>query len=503
MSRTKLAIKNIFGNIVLQLIIAACGMILPPLIISTYGSELNGLVSTIKQLLTYFSMVSLGLGVAFSVALYKPLADKDFFQVSGIFAATKVFYNQTGFVYGLLILATTILLPVLQTGKISPLTIILLVIVLGFGSFFEFIIVTKYRLLLISDQLNYIVAKISAEGVLLNTIISVVFIKMNVSIVWVQCVATATYLYRTMKTISIVKKTYPKLDFASEPDFSAISNRWEAFSYQIPNMIITYTPAVLIAISMGYESASIYSIYNIIYAALTMIVNILSAALAPSFGNVIAEGNHASLVKNYRIYEYMYRITLSFICITAAIMSLQFVSLYVQNKDGVNYLIPSVAAMFSLNTYFYSVRTPVVTIVEAAGKFKENRNANIIESILNIFLSIVFSNRFGIAGVLFAGAVTASIRSTAYYIYIEKHILYGNTLSTLIKIFINLLLGVVLYKFLPIGVSSNWGDWFKNAILNGIIVLFTVTVVNSMIDVKLTKIVFKKFLKIMVKIIKR
>ena len=77
MSRTKNIIKIIFASTINQIVVMASGFILPPLIISNYGSTINGLVNSIKQILNYFQVVSVGMGAAGQVALYEPLSKND------------------------------------------------------------------------------------------------------------------------------------------------------------------------------------------------------------------------------------------------------------------------------------------------------------------------------------------------------------------------------------------------------------------------------------------
>ena len=92
MSRSKAAYKFVLSSGLIQIIIVISGLILPPLIISEYGSEVNGLVNTIKQLVTYFSVVSLGLGITSQVALYKPLSDDDWSKINSVLSTTHYFF---------------------------------------------------------------------------------------------------------------------------------------------------------------------------------------------------------------------------------------------------------------------------------------------------------------------------------------------------------------------------------------------------------------------------
>ena len=94
------------------------------------------------------------------------------------------------------------------------------------------------------------------------------------------------YLYRLWQCIK--SKKYPQLDVDAKADFKAISTRWQAFQYQVPWVIISYTPILIIAAFCGYIEGRVYAIYNTIFAMLSMIVNISSLALTHTFGNIIA-----------------------------------------------------------------------------------------------------------------------------------------------------------------------------------------------------------------------
>ena len=55
--RSKKALKNIISSLLLQLITIICGLILPRAIIGEYGSNVNGLISSITQFLTYITLL--------------------------------------------------------------------------------------------------------------------------------------------------------------------------------------------------------------------------------------------------------------------------------------------------------------------------------------------------------------------------------------------------------------------------------------------------------------
>ena len=93
-SRFKNATLNIVSLILLQILTAASGLVLPKLMISTYGSEINGLVSSIAQFLSYISLLEGGIGGVIMAELYKPLNDNDMMAVSGIMKVSENFYRK-------------------------------------------------------------------------------------------------------------------------------------------------------------------------------------------------------------------------------------------------------------------------------------------------------------------------------------------------------------------------------------------------------------------------
>lgn len=75
--RSKKAIKNIIFSLTLQIITIICGFIVPKLIISSYGSDVNGLITSISQFLAYITLLEAGFGPVIRSTLYKPIANNN------------------------------------------------------------------------------------------------------------------------------------------------------------------------------------------------------------------------------------------------------------------------------------------------------------------------------------------------------------------------------------------------------------------------------------------
>ncbi|WP_369671487.1 hypothetical protein, partial [Enterococcus faecium] len=100
------------------------------------------------------------------------------------------------------------------------------------------------------------VSKITAEGVIINLIISVIMIKLKYDFVIVQVVSTFVYIFRLLYTKIYVKNKYPKINYKAQPNFDLINNRWDAFYYELPRLIINYSPVLLISLVLSLSWVS-------------------------------------------------------------------------------------------------------------------------------------------------------------------------------------------------------------------------------------------------------
>ena len=85
---------NTIFSLLLQIVTIISGFIIPRLILKTFGSDVNGLVSSLNQFLSYISLIEGGLTGVVLASLYKPLEEKNYNKVSGIVKATNKFFKK-------------------------------------------------------------------------------------------------------------------------------------------------------------------------------------------------------------------------------------------------------------------------------------------------------------------------------------------------------------------------------------------------------------------------
>ena len=75
--KNKLRLNNV-STLLYQIISVVIGLFLPRLFLTAYGSDVNGLVSSITQMLSVITLLDFGVGAVVQSSLYKPLAQKDY-----------------------------------------------------------------------------------------------------------------------------------------------------------------------------------------------------------------------------------------------------------------------------------------------------------------------------------------------------------------------------------------------------------------------------------------
>ena len=149
MNRTQKFALNSLTSMVSQIVVMAAGMITPRLMIATYGSEMNGLVSSLNQFISYITLVEAGIGGAAIYSLYKPLAEEDHARISGIVVAAKKSYRQAGYIFSAGIFILAVVYGLLSNAEsVTFGTIFTLAIILGINGCFDFFFVAGDRVLL-------------------------------------------------------------------------------------------------------------------------------------------------------------------------------------------------------------------------------------------------------------------------------------------------------------------------------------------------------------------
>ncbi len=429
--RSKKALMNTIASLALQFVTVICGFIVPRLIIGEYGSEVNGLVSSITQFLGYITLFEAGVGGVVRAALYKPLADNDVGALSGIVKATESFFRKIALIFVGYMLILSAAFPLLVNKSFDFWFTAVLVVIIGISTFAQYYFGMTYTVLVQADQRRYITASLQIFSIILNAVMVVIFVKLGASIHALKLGTALVYVLRPLLLNLYVKKRY-KFDRSVEPNKQAISQRWDGLGHHIAYFVNLNADVVILTlfskISAAFSIAevSVYTVYHAVVYGIVSITSSISSGMEAGFGNMIAKNEKENLNAKFSLYEFLSYtiITVMFTC--SGILIVPFVRVYTSGITDINYIRPAFAYIIVAAYAAYAIRSPYNILTLAAGHYKQTRNGAFAEAIINVAVSAVGVYFWGIVGVALGTLVAMLFRTVQYAWYLSKNILERN-----------------------------------------------------------------------------
>ena len=456
MNNKKKIHRNLFLGIGSQVVTIVLGIIVPRLILTNYGSEVNGLLSSVTQIYSYVGLLEAGIGVATVQALYKTIGENSRDKTNSVLAATNKYYHRTGVLYLLAILAFSIIYPLVIKTDIPLITIVLVIVFNGMGSVINYFFQAKYFLLLQAEGKNYIQTSVTLFTNVFKNIASIILMSLGFDVVFVQMIAMVVSLIQMIYITWYIKRKYSWIDLSVEPDFQSISQSKNVLVHQISGLIFNNTDTIILSIFCGLKVTSVYAMYM-------MLFNMISTALGTVSSSVLFTMGHSyhidkkRFIKLYDCFE-LYYVTLVFALYSIAnFFILPFMKLYTGGVTDINYLDPYLPLMF-ISTFLLSCgRVAPNQAITIAGHFKKTQYRSILESVINLTVSLVAVNFLGIYGVLIGTIAALLYRANDIVIYSSKHILQRTCWITYKRWIVNLavFIGVLLInRFLTFEMNS-------------------------------------------------
>lgn len=501
-SRTKKFMYNSLSTALYQIVVMLVGFVTPRVILEFYGSELNGLVSSINQFITYFSLIEAGIAGAATFSLYKPLAENDHEGVSAIVSATKKFYNQSGLLFVGLVAVMAATYPFLvKTEDLSVPAVAFLVVVLGAKGFLEFFTLAKYRVILTADQKTFVISNASSIYIIIQMIIIVVLAMLHVNIVLVYTVAILALWTRSFILRHYVRRTYPYINYKAKPDVHALDQRWDALFLQVLQAAQTGAPVLLATIFTSLTDVSIYSIYNMVFTGINGVLGIFVNGLSAGFGDVIARKETKTLQHSYKDFEFIYYIIITVVYTVAAVMLLPFIRLYTRGIHDADYIQPVIALLFVVNGLLYNLKTPQGMLVIAAGMYKETRYRSLAQALIIIVGGAILAPFFGLVGILIASCLSNLYRDIDLLFFAPRRITKLPIRLTLKRMLLSIALCIgltFLVSFIPFD-KQGFIYWIGQAIVVTILVGGATVLINYLLDRNQLNFVLTRFKKLLKK----
>lgn len=487
--RSKKAGINIISSLMLQFVIVICGFIVPRMIIQNFGSNVNGLITSITQFLAYITLLEAGFGPVVKSILYKPIANKNKQEIAKILKATEKFFRIISYIFIIYIVFLAFILPMIVSNEFDHMFTLSLIIIIAISTFAEYYFGMTYKLYLQAEQKTYVTSVIQMGTTILNTILVVLLIYYGSSIQVVKLVSALIFVLRPLLQNLYVKKKYD-INLKNVDANYKIKQKWDGLAQHIAAVIHSNTAVVVLTLFSTTIEVSIYAVYLLVVNGVKNLVQALTGGVDASFGDMIAKGEKENLNKSFRIYEMFYFTLITIVFSCTLVLILPFISVYTKGITDANYYRPVFAYLLVLGQFMWSIRLPYSSITLAAGHFKETMKGAWVESIVNIVLSVTLVFKFGLVGVAIGTLVAMFIRTIEFMYHTSKNILERSKWFTFKRLFIiaiEVILILLIVSFIPTPNITNYVEWIINAIIVAVIAAIVVLTINCLIykeDVK-------------------
>lgn len=489
---------NLIIGIFSQVFTILFGIFVPKLTLTSYGSEVNGLLSSVTQIYSYIGLLEAGVGTVTVQALYRTLSKNSKEETNSVLAATNKFYKRTGFFYLTAIVLFSVLYPFTIKSEIPKTTIALVIIFNGLGNVISFFFQAKYLLLLEAEGKNYIKTILATFTNTFKSLSKIILMVLGFDVVVVQIVSMIVSLIQMIYISYYIKTKYSWLNLSVKPDFKSISQRKNALVHQLSSLVFNNTDTIILTYFCGLKVVSVYSMYTLVLSMVSTALGTISSSFIFALGHLFNLDKN-KFIKLFDCYETYYLATVFSLYSIATFFILPFLKLFTMGlNDGVQYVDYNLAILFVLTHLLSSGRSAISNILAFAGHYKLTQNRAIIESLINILVSLIAVQFVGIYGVLIGTIVALLYRTNDIIIYANHRILNRSPVFTYKRWIVQFLLYIIIVLFVNKHINISLDSYWQIAVW---LVPYSVFVgvlffgVASIVEPKNANLVFKLLLK--------
>ena len=494
--RTIKTLKNAQAALILSAIGFVVSFFFRKIFINTLGADLLGLNTTAYNLLEFINLAELGIGTAIAFSLYKPLAENDTNTINEIVSVQGRLYRYIAYI----VLASSAVLmfffPWIFKDITFPMsytyaTFIVLLIssLLGYFVNYKQIVLSanqenykitySYNLIIVLKQLAQLLAIYFLNNPYLWWLFLEVLFAIIASVILnIVIKRSCPYLKTSIKLGKQVSNKYPHI----------IKKTKQLFVHRIAGFVLLRAQPLIIFAYTSLSIVAYYGNYLLIINGLNIIIRSLSNGEAASVGNLISNSKQNRILAIFEeLFTLRFWITSS-LALTAYFLATPFIEIWI----GGEYLLNNITLILMLTTFFMmGIRSTVDNYISAYGLFHDIW-APITEAIINLSLSILLGSLYGINGVLSGAIISLIIIIMGWKPYFLFKYGLKESYFTYLKIFsthlISLLCFIMLIKVLKIDFYYHLLDNDTiNFILNGIIVLSTISIALGLLFLLTTK----------------
>ena len=404
-SRTKNSVLIMATSGVKQLLTLLLSFASRTVFIYVLGANYLGVNGLFSNILTILSLTDLGIGSAIAYYLYKPISINDKERIKSLMLFYKKCYRVVGFaIIGFGCMIMPFLNKLVNVNQPIPENIYLIYFLYLLDTAFTYLFWAYKQAFMNANQKQYEIEKVNIYFVAISCFVDIIVLLILRSFI--------AYLIFKMiivivKNIIIAKKIDKRYPYLQEKNVKKLT-RGEikrffkgAFNeaiFKLGSTLFNSTLNIIVSVYIGTVFIGYYSNYYMVIGQVGSISALITASIIAGIGNVVATENSSKTFAVYKVLDMGVFLINSFCTICLFQLLNSFIHLWL-GKMGDGYVLSQIiVGLICVDFYLNNSCQVISTYRAAAGKFEVGRNRQIIAGIINIPLTILFIELFGLAG---------------------------------------------------------------------------------------------------------
>lgn len=461
-NKSKMSLLNAITALTMNLVNGLLGIVVTRLVIGAFGSDFNGLNSTANQIVNVLLVLEGGFTMASNVALFAPLSQGDYDLVNGILSATRSKFRRLGLLLFGIGLAVSVGYGLVVNSALPQEFIMTVIVMTVAPAAFNLFYATTYRVLLQTQQKEYIINLITTCTIGLGHISNIIMIFAD-GPMWMVRFNTMMFSFLNSLMIAFyVKRKAPFLNFKVVPQPDKIKGTNDVMIQKITGVIYNSAPIVFLTISPtgGTLLASVYAVYNNVF---TMLKNMLHSVIdAPrlGLGQMLTEKKREDVWSVFAQYEFAAFSAIFVLLSTCCTLIMPFIELYMGDVTDVNYLDMKIAILMVLITVVEMSHIPSGHLINMAGEFRISKNFQLISCIVLLIGMSVGGSIWGVYGMLCAILLVACLLAVLEIGYVHTKFFPGK-LSALMRLVLPYVISGVVLCIAELRLNIHIDGYFK------------------------------------------
>ncbi|MBR0423039.1 MAG: hypothetical protein IJJ04_00110 [Clostridia bacterium] len=429
--RTKNSLMNSIAGCFSYAVIMLGSFITRKFFTEILGLQYAGIETNFPLIISALAIVEMGLGIGISYKLYKPIANKDWEQVSVILCFLRKLYIIIAAAVLALGLAAVYFVVTPMQGDFSKLWLSEIFILYVLDVVVSYLYSHK-RSMIIADQKNHINNNIHTLAQVLMFASQIAILKIFGSFeLYVICRIVSKLVENVLISYMFDKK-YPFINLKIKTKLPSIEkkdlfkNMKALFVHKITSFSTTVFSSLIIMYVLGLEISGIYGNHMMIVMALITVTNEVFNGVIASFGNLLNTENREKVYNNFNVLYFFNFLIYSFIICSFVSVITPFMGLWIGIESALG-----IGTIISIAGYLYinGIRQSIGMAKVSAGIYDPDKYIVLFGAIITFIVSFILLKPLGIAGVMIGNVV--GVMAIPYWV--QPYLVYDEVFKKSVK----------------------------------------------------------------------